>query len=177
MEQLSTWLEQATEEGRVALNSLRSSTVEKNNLAEAFRRAIDECRTGSPIEVSFSVKGISSEMHPVVRDEIYRIGYEAIRNACAHSGGECVEVTLEYAQDLTLRISDDGAGIDSDVAEKGKEGHFGLPGMRERAAGIGSKFTLISSPGSGSVITLVVPGRIIFQRAHLARLKSLFSRR
>jgi signal transduction histidine kinase len=176
MEQLSKWLEQATEEGRTALNSLRASTAEKNNLAEAFRRAIDECRRGSPIEASFSVKGICREMHPVVRDEIYRIGYEAIRNAWAHSGGERIEVTLEYAQDLTLRISDNGVGMDSEVIEKGKEGHFGLPGMRERAGGIGSRFTLISSPGTGSVITLIVPGRIIFQSAHLERLKSLFSR-
>jgi signal transduction histidine kinase len=174
VEQLSTWMEQAAEEGRAALNSLRASTAEKNNLAEAFRRAIDECRSGSPIETSFSVKGIFREMHPIVRNEIYRIGYEAIRNACAHSGGERMEVTLEYAHDLTLRIIDNGVGIDSEVVEKGKEGHFGLPGMRERAGGIGSTFTLISSPGAGSVITLVVPGRIIFQNAYLERLKSLF---
>jgi len=163
MEQLSTWLEQASEEGRAALNSLRASTIEKNDLAEAFRRAIAECRIESPMEISFSVKGEAREMHPVVRDEVYRIGYEAIRNACAHSGGERVEVTLEYARDLTLRISDNGAGINWDVAEKGKEGHFGLRGMRERAERIRSKFTLTSSPASGTVITLVAPGRIVFR--------------
>jgi ligand-binding sensor domain-containing protein/signal transduction histidine kinase len=160
MEQLSTWLSQATEEGRAALQSLRSSTTEKNNLAEAFRRAISECG-GS--EKSFSVNGDSREMHPVVRDEIYRIGYEAIRNACAHSGAGKVEVMLEYAHDLTLRVSDDGVGIDSAVIEEGKEGHFGLRGMRERAERIGAKFTLDSSPNSGTVITLIVPGRIAFR--------------
>src|SRR5262249_38227522 len=112
MEQLSTWLAQATEEGRAALNSLRASTTEKNNLAEAFRRAIDECRRESSLEISFSVKGDFREMHLVVRDEIYRIGYEAIRNSCAHSGGDRLEVTLVYAHDLTLRISDNGSGID-----------------------------------------------------------------
>ena len=176
LERLSTWLEQATEEGRAALNSLRTSTVEKNNLAEGFRRAIDECRRGRSIETSFSVKGIYREMHPIVRDEIYRIGFEAIRNACAHSEGDSLEVTLEYAHDLTLRISDNGVGIDSEIVEKGKEGHFGLRGMRERAECIGSALSLISSPGSGSVITLVVPGRIIFQSAYPGRLKSFFSR-
>jgi len=163
MEQLSTWLGQATEEGRAALNSLRASTTEKNDLAEAFRRAIEECRIDSPIEISFSVKGDSREMHPLVRDEVYRIGYEAIRNAWVHSGGERLEVTLEYAHDLTLRVSDNGAGIDSDVIEEGKEGHFGLRGMRERAERIGSKFTLVSSRDSGTVITLVVPGRLAFR--------------
>jgi signal transduction histidine kinase/ligand-binding sensor domain-containing protein len=162
MEQLSTWLEQATEEGRAALQSLRASTTEKNDLAEAFRRAIDECGIGSRAEISFSVKGNAREMHPVVRDEIYRIGYEAIRNACAHSGAGKLDVSLDYAHDLTLRISDNGVGIESDVVEQGKEGHFGLRGMRERAERIGAKFNLVSSPNSGTVITLIVPGRIVF---------------
>src|SRR6185503_19874021 len=93
MEQLATWLAQATEEGRAALQSLRSSTTEKNDRAEALRRAIDECGRGSSAEISFSVNGDAREMHPVVRDEVYRIGYEAIRNACAHSGAGRLEVT------------------------------------------------------------------------------------
>jgi signal transduction histidine kinase len=101
-------------------------------------------------------------MHPVVRDEIYRIGYEAIRNSCAHSGAGRLEVTLDYAHDLTLRVSDDGLGIDSEVLEKGKDGHFGIGGMRERAERIGANLTLVSSPDSGCVINLVVPGRIAF---------------
>lgn len=173
MEQLSTWLAQATEEGRAALQSLRSSTTEKNDLAEAFRRAINECGIASRAAVSFSVMGDPREMHPVVRDEVYRVGYEAIRNSCAHSGGDRLEVTLEYAHDLTLRIGDNGVGIDSVVVEKGKEGHFGLRGMRERAERIGGKFTLASSPDSGTVITLVVPGRIVFNTAHRSeRIKS-----
>ena len=163
MEQLSTWLAQATEEGRAALQSLRASTTEKNDLAEAFRRAVDECGRASNAEISFSVNGDAREMHPVVRDEVYRIGYEALRNACAHSGADRLEVTLEYAHDLMLRISDNGVGIESEVIEQGKEGHFGLRGMRERADRIGSKFNLDSSANSGTTITLVVPGRIAFR--------------
>lgn len=163
LEQLSTWLAQATEEGRAALQSLRASTTEKNDLAEAFQRAIDESRREINGEISFSVNGNSREVHPVVCDEVYRIGYEAIRNACAHSGAGNLEVRLEYAHDLTLRVSDNGAGIESEVVEKGKEGHFGLRGMRERAERIGAKITLVSSPTAGTVITLVVPGRIAFR--------------
>ncbi len=165
MEQLSTWLAQATEEGRAALVSLRSSTTEKNDLAEAFRRAIEEGGRTTTAEILFAVNGDAKELHPIVRDEIYRIGYEAIRNACAHSGGDRVEVTLEYGHDLTLRVSDNGSGIDSEVIEKGKEGHFGLRGMRERAERIGSKFNLVSSPDSGTTITLIVPGRIAFSKS------------
>jgi signal transduction histidine kinase/ligand-binding sensor domain-containing protein len=178
MEQLSEWLGQATKEGRAALNSLRSSTTEKNNLAEAFRRAIDECRAQTQMDASLSVVGESREMHPVVRDEIFRIGYEAIRNSCTHSNAGQLEVTLEYAHDLILRVSDNGVGMDAATSEKEKEGHFGLRGMRERALRIGGKFTFATSPGSGTVITLIVPGSIAFRSStpsRLDRIKSLFN--
>jgi signal transduction histidine kinase/ligand-binding sensor domain-containing protein len=163
MEQLSVWLGRATEEGRAALNSLRTSATEKNDLAEAFRRAIEECRMQSSMESSFSVVGTASEMHPIVRDEVYRIGYEAIRNACAHSQASRLQVELTYAQDLALRVSDNGVGIDSAVAGGGKKGHFGLQGMRERATRIVGKLTVTSSATSGTEVRLVVPGGIIYR--------------
>ena len=164
MEQLSVWLGRATQEGRAALNSLRSATAHTNDLAEAFQRATEECRMQSPIDVSFSVVGDAKEMHPVVRDEVYRIGYEAIRNACMHSGAGRLEVALSYTEDLTLRVSDNGTGIDPAIADRGKDGHFGLQGMRERATRIGGKLTLRSSSSSGTEIRLLIPGSIIFRK-------------
>jgi signal transduction histidine kinase len=114
-------------------------------------------------------------MHPIVRDEIYRIGYEAIRNACTHSCASQLEVELRYASELTLRVTDNGTGIDPAFADRGKDGHFGLQGMRERAARIGGKLTLGSSSSSGTEIRLTVPGGIIFQKMIPAR-RSLFTR-
>src|SRR4030095_12276035 len=142
VEQLAEWMSQANEEGRAALNSLRTSTGEPNDLADAFRRALDECRGHANIRASVSVVGDGRDLHPVVRDEIYRIGYEAIRNACRHSMGGAVDVMLEYARDLTLRIRDDGISIDPAVLDNGKGGHFGLRGMRERAARIGGRLAI-----------------------------------
>ena len=165
LEQLSVWLGQASAEGRAALRSLRASTTESNDLAGGFRRAIDECRSDSSAEMPFSVQGRARELHPVVRDEIYRIGYEAIRNACVHSQASRIEVGLEYGHDITLQISDNGVGIDATVIETGKEGHFGLRGMRERAERIGAKFTLAGGPGTGTAIRLIVPGRLAFRSA------------
>src|SRR5262249_48354746 len=134
MEQIADWLAQANEEGREALNSLRGcSTSEPNALAGAFRHALDECRVDTNMNVSLSVVGDGVDLHPMVLDELYRIGHEAIRNACQHSMGRAVDVMLEYAHDLTLRVRDDGVGFDSAVLEAGKHGHFGLRGMRERA--------------------------------------------
>jgi signal transduction histidine kinase len=163
LEQLSTWLSQASAEGREALQSLRASTTERNDLAGGLQRAFDECRTNSASDMSLSVQGQAREMHPMVRDEVYRIGFEAIRNACVHSHASRIDAVLEYAQDLTLRVSDNGEGIDAAVIDHGREGHFGLRGMRERAERIGARFSLVSNPGKGTIITLIVPGRIIFR--------------
>ena len=115
------------------------------------------------MKVSFQISGKIQEMHPIVRDEVYRIGYEAIRNACVHSHATQLTVELSYSQDLSLRICDNGVGIDPEIQHRGKRGHFGLQNMRERAARIMGKFSVESSRGSGTVITLTVPGGIIYR--------------
>jgi signal transduction histidine kinase len=164
MGQLSVWLAQAMQEGRAALNSLRTTTTQTNDLAEALRRVTEGGVVPSFMAVTFSVVGDAREMHPIVRDEIYRIGYEAIRNACAHSEASQLEVDLRYTNNLVLRVNDNGAGIDLAFADGGRDGHFGLQGMRERAARIKGKLTLRSSSNSGTEITLIVPGGIIFRK-------------
>src|SRR6266852_2683236 len=82
----TVWLARATQEGRAALNSLRTTTIRTNDLAEALRRVTEDNLIPSSMAVTFSVVGDAKEIHPIVRDEIFRIGYEAIRNACTHSG-------------------------------------------------------------------------------------------
>ena len=179
LRQVSDWLEQATQEGRAALNSMRTSTTEGNDLAEAFRGAIEDCGVKSSIDASLSILGTQREMHPIVRDEVYRVGYEAIRNSCEHSRASRLEVTLKYAQELSLNVVDNGIGIDPSVLQNGKEGHFGLKGMRERAERIGAKLDIISTPNSGTKLNLIVPGEVIFRETRDAkerRLKSIFRR-
>jgi hypothetical protein len=157
-------LARAIQEGRAALHSLRTSTTETNDLAEGLRRATEECRMFSAMQASLSVDGETREMHPVVRDELYRIAYEAIRNACVHSKARELKVELKYAQDLSIRVSDNGAGIPAPLISSGKDGHYGLQGMQERAKRIGAKLKVISSEHSGTEITVVIPGRVIFLR-------------
>jgi signal transduction histidine kinase len=164
MEQVSTWLGQASAEGRTAISALRASTTETNDLAEALRRAIEDCRRQAPIDATLSVLGNAREMHPVVRDEIYRMAYEAIRNACTHSGGSRLNVDLTYGQDLVVRVIDDGIGLDPSIADTGKHGHFGLAGMRERAARIGAKLTIASAANTGTEVVIAVPARVIFRK-------------
>jgi ligand-binding sensor domain-containing protein len=166
MERLSKWLGQATLEGRAAVRSLRASTTPVNDLAEGLRRATEDCLAQGSMHVGFSITGPAREMHPIVRDEIYRIGYEAIRNAYMHSGGSQLQVELIYGRDLTLRIRDNGVGIDSVVAATGKEGHFGLQGMRERAIRIGAALTIVSSSASGTEITVLIPEGTAFLKRY-----------
>ena len=182
LEQLSEWLARAIQEGRAALNSLRTSTTQRNDLADALHRATENCSLPGSMALTFSVAGDAKDMHPVVRDEVYRIGYEAIRNACLHSSATHLEIELGYSEDLTLRVRDNGVGIDPAIADKGRDGHFGLQGMRERAARIGGTLTMTTSAG-GTEITLIVPGGMIFQASspfrqrRLATMRALFRRR
>jgi signal transduction histidine kinase len=164
LERLSGWLAQASEEGRSALSSLRSSAEEGNDLGQAFQRAGDECMLQRPIEFSVSIEGTAEEMHPIVRDEVYRIGYESIRNAFFHSGGSRLTVELNYRDGLSLRVRDNGKGMDPNLAAAGKGGHFGMLGMYERAARIKGKLTISSSPANGTQVELVVARSIAFHR-------------
>src|SRR5262249_30790414 len=179
LQQVSAWMGKATEEGRETVLKLRKSTVERNDLVEAVQRAIEDCRRRGAVDASLGVTGETKEMHSVVRDEIYRIGYEAIRNAYMHSRGSRVVVALDYGRDFTLRVMDDGVGLDSITAERGREGHFGLRGMRERATRIGARLSLDSDPGHGTTVVMIVPGRTVFRSApgsFVARIRSLFRR-
>jgi signal transduction histidine kinase len=163
LQQLSGWLDQATKESRAALHSLRLSATAttRNDLAEALQRACDHAGHPGSMAVAFSVVGDSREMHPIFRDEVYRIAYEAIRNAHKHSNGSKLEIELRYGQDLSVFVQDNGVGIDPVIGD-GRMGHFGLQGMRERAARIQGKLTIISSAASGTRVALTVPGAIAF---------------
>jgi signal transduction histidine kinase/ligand-binding sensor domain-containing protein len=162
MGRLSGALAQALLELRSALNSLRNATTAGNDLAEAFRRAADDCANRGVANLAFVIEGTAREMDPIVRDEIYRIGHEAIRNACHHSGADRIEVRLSYGGDLTFSVHDNGRGIDPEVAAHGKNDHFGLQGMRERAKRSGGTLTISSSIHSGTRLELMIPGDNVF---------------
>lgn len=159
--QLSQYLGIAIDEGRAAVDSLRTSIIEANHLASAFESSAFEARIDPDLAITVSISGEIRDLHPIAREEIYRIGVEAIRNACLHARAQQLHICIGYAQNFSLRIRDDGRGIEQEFLETGRRGHFGLIGMAERADHIGAKLT-ISSSGDGTEITLVVPGNVIF---------------
>lgn len=118
-------------------------------------------------------------MQVVVRDEIYRIGCEAIRNAAEHSGGTQLVIEMSCAGDFALIVCDNGKGIDLHVAQHGTDGHFGVRGMRERASRIGARLTIDIVPHGGTKVALTVPASILewspdAKSRVLLRLRSLF---
>jgi signal transduction histidine kinase len=99
-----------------------------------------------------------------LRDEIYRIAAEALRNAFRHAGARQIEVEIRYDnQQFRLRVRDDGRGMDAAVLSgEGPEGHFGLLGMRERAKLIGGKLVVWSEVDAGTEVELIVPASTVY---------------
>jgi signal transduction histidine kinase/ligand-binding sensor domain-containing protein len=163
LDRLSEWLERAIAEGRDALEALRSSASESNSLTAALRRAAGDCSFDQQLEGSVSTCGMDRELHPIARDEVYRIGYEAIRNACMHSGGTELRIQIHYRRrSLQLDVQDNGRGMDATLLESGRAGHFGLTGMRERALSLGGTLKIVSTPDLGTTVSLCLPGKAVY---------------
>ena len=184
-QQLDGAIEQAAKaitEGRDAVQGLRASTVERNDLAVAIRTLGDELASDvgaqNPPALRVAVEGEARDLRPIVRDEIYKIAAEALRNAYRHAQAGRVEVEVRYDSDeFRLRVRDDGKGIDQAVlAAQGIEGHYGLRGMPERAALIGGRLAVWSEAGSGTEVELRLPATTVYatsrRRSWLSRLFS-----
>jgi signal transduction histidine kinase len=150
-------------EGRTVVAGLRSPT-DLLDLEEAFTRVKQELTSHEQMGFQITVEGRSRPLRPIVRDEVYRIGREALVNAFRHSQAKTVEIELEYAaRHLRLLIRDNGCGIDPQVVQSGRGGHFGLAGMRERAERIGGRINIWSRHSAGTEVDLLVPGKVAFQ--------------
>jgi ligand-binding sensor domain-containing protein/signal transduction histidine kinase len=155
---------QVIDDGRNTLRGLRSSTRDSDNLETAFSRIPRELGVPQPIDFRVIVEGRAQPLHPAVRDEIYRIGHEALVNAFRHSRASGIEVELEYADhQLRVLVRDNGCGIDPQVLRTGRDGHWGLSGMRERAARIGATLKVWSRTEGGTEVDITVPSRVAFQ--------------
>jgi signal transduction histidine kinase len=165
---LDSAIDQAAEairEGRDAVQDLRSSVAVTNDLALALNRLGQQLaadKTGHNTSVPafhVEVEGAPRDLHPVVRDEVYRIAGEALRNAFRHADAKHIELEIRCTKlQLRLRLRDDGIGIDPKLlTDDGREGHYGLRGMRERARLLRGKLTVWSERGSGTEVELIIP--------------------
>jgi signal transduction histidine kinase/ligand-binding sensor domain-containing protein len=152
------------DEGRNAVRGLRLPVRESEDLEHAFAGIQQELGVARETDFRVVAEGSAQPLRPVIREEVYRIGREAVVNALRHSNASNVEVELEYASShLRLLVRDNGTGIDPQVIHAGRDGHWGLSGMRERAERIGARFRVLSGASAGTEIELSIPGHIAFE--------------
>ncbi len=173
----------AVTEGRDAVQALRGEE-ELDNLGESLamidREFRSEAQGSEQLELETRyrvlVEGTPRRLHPVVRDDVYRIALEAVRNAFRHAHARQVELDIRYDDGaFRIRVRDDGGGIDPQVLSSGRrKGHYGLPGMRERATSIGGQFEIWSELGRGTEIEVTIPGMIVYGRIEDAETARLY---
>ena len=157
----------AITEGRDAVQDLRRSAVEGSNLAVAIRTLGDELAAGAahrPPTFRVGVEGQARDLRPIVRDEIYKVAAEALRNAFRHAQAGEVEADIRYDNmEFRLRVRDDGKGIDPAVlASQGIQGHYGLRGMPERAALMEESWRCGAKSASGTEVELRIPASAVY---------------
>jgi signal transduction histidine kinase/ligand-binding sensor domain-containing protein len=163
--------DQAIAEGRDAVQGLRASTVETNDLACAVRTLGEELRAegtnANSALFEMEVEGTPRNLHPIMRDEVYRVAGEALRNAFRHARAQRIEVEILYGErSFRLRIRDDGKGIDPKLLSgDGPAGHYGLHGMRERAKLVGGRLAVWSKLDSGTEVELSIPASTAYAKA------------
>jgi len=170
-----TLIGKVNEEGRNALRGLRVPQPTES-LEDSLGHAAQDLSVPQDVAFRIVAEGPRRPLEPLVRDQIYRIGREAIANAFRHSAAKEIEVEVEYLdRSLVLRVRDDGRGIDPDVMKSREEDHWGFAGMQERAKNIGGRLRVSSDRNAGTEVELSVPGRIAYRDGTpLHRLRRLF---
>jgi len=164
MNRVLTLMGRVIDEGRNAVRGLRSGHDDSYDLGQAFSRVAQELVIQQEVDFRVVMEGLPRALHPVIRDEVYRIGRESLVNAFRHSRANKIEVEVDYsASNLRILVRDNGCGIDPQVLRAGRDGHWGLPGMRERAEKVGAKLRVWSRAAAGTEVELTVPGQIAFQ--------------
>jgi len=150
-------------EGRDRVRNLRVGR--DGDLTQAFARVAAEAARDPTVQFRIVEEGTPVDLHPVVHDEVVKIVTEAILNAFTHSKAKSIDVGIVYqARRFSLKVRDDGVGIDADLLNSGREGHFGFTGMRERTQKISGELTVLSRPGAGTEIDLTIPASVAFRK-------------
>ena len=152
-------------EGRDRVVRLRRAAVDRS-LPQILEATAARILAGSDLSFQLTVEGEPRAVTVLVGEEVVRIAEEFLSNTLQHANARRVQIALRYSRKgLAAQLSDDGRGIDPEILERGgREGHFGLTGMRERAAKIGAALTLSSRPGAGVVLVLNIPASAAFAR-------------
>jgi signal transduction histidine kinase/ligand-binding sensor domain-containing protein len=164
----------AITEGRSAVQGLRSTEADSNDLADSIKKLVEELDlevTSQEVIFRLGLQGNAQPLQAPVLHEVYEIAREALRNARHHSRASEIEVDLHYdPAELRLRVRDNGIGIDPKfLKDQGEAGHYGLQGLRERAELLGGKLGIWSAAAGGTEIELTLPGPRAYTSRHPQR--------
>lgn len=155
--------DRAIAEGRSAVYDLRSSAIATSDLPESIKALGKELSEEGAGTFRLVVEGPPRKLQTMIRDELYCITREALRNAFHHAQARHIEAEITYGgRSFVLRIRDDGSGIPPEILEQGRPGHYGVPGMRERAKQIGGKLEIWSGVGTGTEIEVSIAASIAY---------------
>ncbi|USQ93898.1 sensor histidine kinase [Caulobacter sp. RL271] len=156
-------------EARDRVRSLRSGAA--GDLVATLTEVAETMRSPGSTETVVMAQGRAADLHPLVADEIERVVIEALFNAHRHARATKIDVVVAFEpRRLRVSVHDDGVGVEPAILEAGgREGHFGLAGMRERARKIRGTLTIRSAPGRGTEVELVAPANVAYATRPAAR--------
>jgi signal transduction histidine kinase len=162
--------DETVEQARLAVTDLRHLGAGAGDLDTALRAMADDLpqmkRADAP-ECCVVVEGAARTLIPLVHDDVVQIAREAFRNAVLHARARLVRVEVVWAPErFTLRVRDDGVGLDDGTLAQGRIGHWGLQGMRERTRTVGGNLEIRSEAGKGTVVELRIPASRAYAVAH-----------
>jgi ligand-binding sensor domain-containing protein/signal transduction histidine kinase len=159
-------LAQVSKEGRNTLLALRTAASSQSDLEEALSRLRGEFALPANVDFRVVTEGEAGVLRPLIRDEVYLIAREAVINAFRHSKASAIRIKVDYvSRNLRVSVRDNGCGIDEELLKSGREGHWGLVNMRERAERIGGRLKVSSRANAGTVVRLWIPGKLAFEAA------------
>ncbi len=147
-------------ETRRSVAGLRSAQGPDSGLAAAIGQAAKQITEAKAVRLKLKLEKGPNDLSPEVQYNLLRIASEAVNNSVKHSGAKTIEVALHVAPEgLQLSVKDDGAGFSRDNGNV-RPGHYGLIGMKERAAQIGAELDLASEPGRGTTVSVLLPMKV-----------------
>jgi signal transduction histidine kinase len=151
-------VQRAIDEGRAALQERHQTDTVSASLEEKFVGFRDEINPGSGVRLQIFALGSGRAVKAAFQEQMFLIGREAVINALRHSGATRITVEIDYRRSrVRVAVRDNGCGIDPRIVRLGRDSHWGLQGMRERAERIGGTFRIWSRPGAGTEVQISIP--------------------
>lgn len=149
------------DDARKAVWDLREPGITSGTFAAALRQLAEGATRGNELKLEFETRGVERPLPSHIEAAIARVVQESIANTIKHANARSVRVLLSYRNGrVAVRVTDDGSGFDVDPAFRAYSGHWGLLGMKERAAELQGTLTVLSAPGRGTTVMLQLPDRV-----------------